>query len=163
MRSSIKFTLPDRVRQGLALVLGGCFVLQQTMQAAQTAASVPLLSGGTYVAGSGSIKSSGNAVTINQSSLRGIIDWSNFSIGPSGTVTFRNGNGATLNRVTGGQMSSILGSLFASGSVYLINPQGVLIWPGAHVNTGGDFTASTLNISSDVFMKGGSLLLQGDS
>jgi filamentous hemagglutinin family protein len=76
-------------------------------------------------------------VTINQSSGRGIIDWNNFSIGYGGVVTFKNGSGATLNRVTGTQMSTILGSLTATGSVYLINPQGVLIGPGAHVNTGG--------------------------
>ncbi len=102
-------------REFLAVLMAGCFLFQQTAQAVDPASVLP--SGGAYVAGTGSIKSSGNAVTINQSSLRGIIDWSTFSIGQGGTVVFRNGSGATLNRVTGSQMSSLFGSLLASGSV----------------------------------------------
>gem|GEM_PF-1261170 len=132
------------------------FFLAQQSPAASNA--VP--AGGNFVAGAGVIAASGNAVTINQSSLRGVINWANFSIGNGGVVRFNNGSGATLNRVTGGNISSILGSLISSGSVYVLNPQGVLIGNGAHIHTGGDFVASTLNVSNTGFMSGGSLLFQ---
>ena len=95
--------------------------------------------------------------------MHGVIDWSNFSIGKGGLVTFNNGAGATLNRVTGGLPSAILGQLLASGSVYILNPQGVLIGHGATVHTGGDFFASTLNLSDSDFLKGGSLVFSGPS
>jgi filamentous hemagglutinin family protein len=38
-----------------------------------------------------------------------------------------NGSGATLSRVIGADRSLILGKLTAPGSVYLINPKGVVI------------------------------------
>jgi large exoprotein involved in heme utilization and adhesion len=78
---------------------------------------------GQYVAGQGAITSSGNSVTVNQSSSHGIVNWQNFSIGQGNSVLFNNGSGATLNRVTGNQLSQIDGSLKATGSVYLINPR----------------------------------------
>jgi large exoprotein involved in heme utilization and adhesion len=92
-------------RQMFAVLLASAFLSQQTLQAAPP----PIMpSGGAFTAGAGSIAKSGNAVVINQASLRGVIDWNSFSIGQGGTVTFKNGSGATLNRVNGGQMSSIL-------------------------------------------------------
>jgi filamentous hemagglutinin family protein len=127
----------------------------------QAASSLP--TGGTFTAGSGNILTSGNALTVNQSSLRSIIDWSSFSIGKGGIVSFNNGAGATLNRVTGGTATAILGQLAASGSVYILNPQGVLIGRGATVRTGGDFLASTLNLSNSAFLNHGSLVFRGSS
>src|SRR5665213_963335 len=70
------------------------------LQSAALAGGLP--SGGHYVAGNG------------------IIDWTNFSIGAKKSVTFDNGSGATLNRVTGGNLSKIAGSLNATGTLYLI-------------------------------------------
>ena len=76
--------------------------------------------GGHFVAGSGSIGTQGLTETITQSSQRGIIDFNSFSIGKSGTVKINNGAGATLDRVTGGgSLSQIMGTLSATGSVYL--------------------------------------------
>jgi filamentous hemagglutinin family protein len=128
-------------------------------------AAGPLPSGGHYVAGSGSISGGGNALTINQtsSSGRGVIDWNSFSIGRGNTVTINNGTGATLNRVTGGNPSLILGALSATGSVYVINPQGILVGPSGVVSTGGRFVASTLDVGNDAFMQGGPLTLTGTS
>lgn len=128
-----------------------------------TRAASNLPSGGAFSAGSGSISATGSSLIINQSSLRGIIDWTNFSLGQGGSVRFNNGAGATLNQVTGGMPSSILGELVASGSVYILNPQGVLIGPGATVHTGGDFLASTLNLSNGAFLNSGPLLFSGSS
>jgi hypothetical protein len=46
----------------------------------------PLPTNGQYVAGQGSITSSGGSVTINQSSSHGIINWQGFSIGQGNSV-----------------------------------------------------------------------------
>jgi filamentous hemagglutinin family protein len=97
-------------------------------------------------------------------STRGVIDWNSFSIGKNNRVTFDNGSGATLNRVTGGSPSAILGSLSATGSVYLINPQGIVVGPSGVVSTGGRFVASTLDVCNCAFMSGSNMLtLSGDS
>ncbi|WP_331457857.1 two-partner secretion domain-containing protein [Burkholderia sp. TSV86] len=120
-----------------------------------------LPAGGAFVSGAGAIFGGGTSLTINQRSARGVIDWRSFSIGSGRSVTINNGAGATLNRVTGGDPSVILGSLKATGSVYLLNPQGVLIGPGGVVSTGGRFVASALNIDKDAFMQGAPLTLSG--
>ncbi len=113
--------------------------------------------GGHYVAGSGSIATSGAAMTITQSSTRGIINWQGFSIGSANKVQFNNGAGATLNQVLGGNLSTIEGELTATGSVYLINPNGVVVGPSGKVITGGSFIGSTLGVPDQQFMQGGAL------
>ncbi|RZF30971.1 filamentous hemagglutinin N-terminal domain-containing protein [Paraburkholderia sp. UYCP14C] len=123
-----------------------------------------LPTGGRYVAGTGTIAGTSNGVVITQpGSTRGVIDWNSFSIGANNSVTFNNGNGATLNRVTGGSPSAILGRLSATGSLYVINPQGVVVGPSGTVTTGGRFVASTLDASDSAFMNGGALVLSGNS
>ncbi len=102
-------------------------------------------------------------LTINQASSHGIINWHSFSIGSANSVQFNNGAGATLNRVTGGNLSRIDGTLNATGSVYLINPQGVVIGPGGKVVTNGSFVASTRDIPNSQFMAGGSMTASGAS
>lgn len=119
--------------------------------------------GGRFVGGTGTIAGNGTSLTINQSSTRGVIDWDSFSIGQGNRVVFDNGNGATLNRVTGGNLSMILGTLSASGSVYLINPQGVVVDSSGKISTGGRFVATTLDTDDTAFMKGGPLTLTGNS
>ncbi|WP_345816581.1 filamentous hemagglutinin N-terminal domain-containing protein [Paraburkholderia sp. PREW-6R] len=122
-----------------------------------------LPAGGHILVGGGTITGNGTTLTINQPSGRGVINWDSFSIGANNHVVFANGNGATLNRVTGGSPSLILGSLTASGSVYLINPQGVLVGPTGVISTGGRFVASTLDADNAAFMSGGPLTLSGSS
>ncbi|MBB5509362.1 filamentous hemagglutinin N-terminal domain-containing protein [Paraburkholderia atlantica] len=120
--------------------------------------------GGRYVAGAGTIAAQGNELVVTQpGSTRGVIDWNRFSIGKGNTVIFNNGDGATLNRVTGGSPSMLLGKLNATGSVYLINPQGVLIGPQGVVTTGGRFVASTLDTDNASFMNGSALTFSGGS
>lgn len=131
--------------------------------AAQPAYAAGLPNGGQFVAGSGSITGTGTSLTINQTSARGVIDWNGFSIGGGNAVTFNNGNGATLNRVTGGNASLISGTLSATGSVYLINPQGIVVGASGVVSTGRRFVASTLDTDNASFMNGASLTLSGKS
>uniref|UniRef100_UPI003741F0E2 two-partner secretion domain-containing protein n=1 Tax=Paraburkholderia kirstenboschensis TaxID=1245436 RepID=UPI003741F0E2 len=52
----------------------------------------------------------------------------------------------------------------ATGSLYLINPQGIVVGPSGVVSTGGRFVASTLDICNDAFINGGdALTLAGKS
>jgi filamentous hemagglutinin family protein len=122
-----------------------------------------LPSAGHFVAGTGTIAGNGTSLTIDQTSPRGVIDWKSFSIGMGNRVTFANGNGATLNRVTGGDLSLILGSLSATGSVYLVNPQGIVVGRSGTIATGGRFVASTLDASDAAFMKASPVTLTGNS
>ena len=133
--------------------------------AAGPALAAPVLpTGGSVVAGSATIGTpSGGTLNIHQSSGKAIIDWSGFSIGSGGTVRFDNGSGATLNRVTGTSVSAVDGVLSASGSVYLINPNGVIIGKSGVVGVGGTFVASTLDVANSNFLNGGDLTFTGAS
>ena len=122
-----------------------------------------LPTGGHYVAGQGAIAAQGSSMTINQSTLRGIINWQGFSIGAANAVRFNNGSGATLNRVTGAQMSQIEGLLSATGSLYLINPNGIVIGKNGQVVTGGGFVGSTRDEPDSAFMAGVTQTLTGSS
>ncbi|WP_171012502.1 MULTISPECIES: YDG domain-containing protein [unclassified Sphingomonas] len=123
----------------------------------------PMPSGGVFTAGSGTIQPGPSTMTITQSSDRGVIDWHDFSIAADHQVSILNGSGATLNRVNGGTLSRIDGMLTATGSVYLMNPHGVVVGPGGQVLTGGSFVASTRAIDGDTFMAGGALTAKGSS
>ncbi|WP_158915792.1 MBG domain-containing protein [Caulobacter sp. S45] len=132
--------------------------------AAGSAWSAPVLpTGGVVTAGSASISSTASTLTVNQTSAKGVISWQGFSIGQGGAVRINNGSGATLNRVTGASVSSIDGLLSATGSVYLINPNGIIIGKTGVVNTGGSFVASTLDVANSSFLAGGPLGFTGSS
>jgi filamentous hemagglutinin family protein len=144
-----------------------CTLLASTLLglAASAAHAAPALpTGGAVVAGKASIGAPSNgALAISQSSKTAIINWNGFSIGQGGTVQINNGAGATLNRVTGASLSSIDGLLSATGSVYLINPNGVIIGKSGVINTGGGFVASTLDPGDSGFLAGGALTFTGAS
>ncbi|MGK2742182.1 beta strand repeat-containing protein [Tepidicaulis sp. LMO-SS28] len=131
--------------------------------AAPALAADALPTGGQFVAGAGAIQSNGVSATITQSSMAGIIDWQGFSIGAGNTVSIQNGAGATLNRVTGTDLSRIDGLLTATGSAFLINPNGIVVGPGGEVVTGGSFVASTRDIANEDFMDGGAMRFAGAS
>ena len=127
-------------------------------------AQVALPSAGQVVGGEATIRPvGGDQLVIDQSTNRAVIDWQSFSIGAGGTVQFNNGAGATLNRVIGGDPSAIAGTLRATGSLYLVNPAGVLVDASGRVLTGGSFVASTLPLSADGFMAGATATFRGAS
>lgn len=107
------------------------------------------------VHGQANVNAAGQTMTINQASQQAIINWNGFSISSGELVRFlQPGQLATiLNRVTGAEASVINGILEGNGQIYLINPNGVLIGPGATVNA-GSFLASTLNVTDDDFLAG---------
>jgi filamentous hemagglutinin family protein len=111
--------------------------------------------GGSVSYGSATITGSGSpSVTINQLSNTAVINWNSFSINSGELTTFvqPSASSAVLNRVTGGGLSTINGTLNANGQVFLINGNGILVGRSGLVNTAG-FTASTLNISDSDFAK----------
>tara|TARA_R110002072_G_scaffold136124_2_gene278206 strand:+ start:186307 stop:198270 length:11964 start_codon:yes stop_codon:yes gene_type:complete len=113
--------------------------------------------------GNVSIDVQGQHMAIQQDSQYGIVNWDSFSIGAGYHVDFDNGSGATLNRVTGIDVSSIYGELTASGSVFLLNSNGIVIGEGGRVLTGGHFIGSTLDITDTDFLDGGGFTLSGES
>lgn len=100
---------------------------------------------------------------IDQTSASGIINWGGFSIADGHSVTFDNGAGATLNRVTGTGQSLINGQLTATGSLFLINQNGVVFGETGQVIVGQDFVASSLDVFDSDFLNGGDLDFSGAS
>ncbi len=96
-----------------------------------------LPSGGDFTADNGTISASGSRMDISQTTESGIINWSDFSAGSGNRVHFDNANSSTLNLVTGNVPSRINGNVTATGSVFLINPPGVVVGNGGMVATGG--------------------------
>ena len=81
---------------------------------------------------------------------RGYINWGDFNIqnGQTGNFHFNNGNGVILNRVTGGNATSIYGLLQSNGNVYVINPNGLTIGSTGVVNARG-FVGTTFNLDDN--------------
>ncbi|WP_174297129.1 two-partner secretion domain-containing protein [Sphingomonas bacterium] len=153
---------PHRLASRGALLLACAASALAAPVAAQTAPVLP--DGGRVAAGDVTIGPvSRGSLSISQSSPTGIVDWNGFSIGAGGTVRFENGQGATLNRVDGAQASRLDGSLLASGSVYLINPNGVIVGRTGVVQVGGSFVATTLAITDAEFQAGGDRTFSGPS
>lgn len=106
-------------------------------------------------------------LTIDQATLRGIIDWRSFDIGSNAEVLFRHQMGSqssTLNRIYDARPSVIQGRLSstgpvvngqatAGGQIILVNQNGIMFGAGAQVNT-QSLIASTLNISNQRFLSG---------
>jgi filamentous hemagglutinin family protein len=105
-------------------------------------------------AGAASFSTAGNALTVTNAPGT-IINWQSFSIGAGEITRFQQQSAlsAVLNRVTGANPSSLLGTLSSNGRVFLVNPHGILVGQGAVIETAG-FIASTLNIRDEDFLAG---------
>lgn len=148
------------VRRSLFSTASIAIIAAMTISPQAFAQTLP--SGGEVARGQATISQSGGGMLISQTSRNAVINWSDFSIGAGGDVRFDNGSGATLNRVTGGFTSSIDGGLSATGSLYLINRNGVIVGAKGVINAAG-FAATTLDVQDDAFMAGGALRFVGDS
>lgn len=116
------------------------------------------------ISGNGTFTTNGNAMTIDLTSDRTIVEWNSFSIDSGQSVRF-NQNAATsavLNRVTGSECSQIDGMLGSNGGVYLINPQGVIIGSSGDIAT-ASFLASTLDVPNSEFLAGTDMTFSGSS
>ncbi|SEL78378.1 filamentous hemagglutinin N-terminal domain-containing protein [Halomonas daqiaonensis] len=138
--SGVRFTLKPLIASMLLAVTGNAWAL-------------PV--GGEVSAGSATIGGDATVMEIKQSTQNAAINWQAFDIASGETVNFAqpNSSAVALNRVLGSDPSAIMGTLTANGSVFLINPNGVLFGQNASVNVGG-LVASTLAISDSDFMAG---------
>ncbi|MEY4588606.1 MAG: hypothetical protein RL497_682, partial [Pseudomonadota bacterium] len=95
----------------------------------------------------------GNTLTVNQSADKVILNWDSFNIGENNAVHFQQvTNGIALNRILDQAPSSILGSLTATGSIYLLNPNGVLFGQHSQVHV-GNLLVATQEVDSERFLK----------
>ena len=141
-------------RRGIAGAVAAALIAALPAHAAAPAPNA-LPTGGQVVSGQAVIAQSGSHMTVNQTTNQAILNWGTFNIGANAAVAFNqpSSSAVALNRVTGSDPSAIYGSLSANGQVFLINPNGVLFAPGAHVDVGG-LVASTLNIRNQDFLAG---------
>lgn len=63
-----------------------CMACALSLAPSASRAGQALPNGGQYVAGQGTIAGSGNALTVNQSTSHGIINWQSFSIGAGNSM-----------------------------------------------------------------------------
>jgi filamentous hemagglutinin family protein len=132
-------------------------VAGMALVAAQTAHANP--DGGRVVAGQAVINGQGTGrMRIDQTSDRVVINWDDFSIDLGEGVEFRqpNARSVALNRVTGPEISRIMGDLTANGQIYIINGNGIVFGKDARVDVAG-LIATTADIGNDAFMMGGTL------
>jgi filamentous hemagglutinin family protein len=124
----------------LASVILGAFSYQAVQ--AQTAV---LPQGGNVASGQATINTRGNQMNITNTP-GAVINWNSFNIGSGAGVNFQqqNANSSVMNRVTGGNISTIHGNLTSNGRVILVNPAGLVIGAGAVVDTAG-FVGSAMN------------------
>lgn len=82
-----------------------------------------------------------------------IINWEAFNIAQGEALHFDTTNAALLNRVTGAQMSELLGQMTQVGGnfLYLVNPNGIHIGGTASFDV-SNLTLSTLNVASEDFL-----------
>ncbi|HEY8609142.1 MAG TPA: filamentous hemagglutinin N-terminal domain-containing protein [Noviherbaspirillum sp.] len=131
-------------RRLLPLLVAGCF--------GPAAWANP--QGAQVVAGQASFSQQGAVLSVTNSP-GAIINWQSFSIGAGETTRFiqQNAASAVLNRITGQDPTTILGTLQSNGRVFLVNPNGILFGQGARIDVNG-LVASTLNISNEDFLAG---------
>lgn len=116
------------------------------------------------VAGQAEVERLGSTLTIHQATDRAIIHWQDFSIQQGELTKFLqpSSSSATLNRVVGGNLSQIYGTLEANGTIVLVNPSGITVGPSGVIDV-GTFMGSTLDVSNDQFLQGTDLDFVGTS
>ena len=124
-----------------------------TMSAFSMSGVEALPVGGKVRSGEAEISKREHTLVIDQHTHNVALDWTTFCIDRGESVVFnQRPTDIALNRVTGNSVSEIYGNLKADGTVFLINPQGILFGEGAQIDT-GSLVASTAQVS-DRFMTG---------
>lgn len=111
--------------------------------------------GATVVHGSAQFAMPGANTLEITNSANAIINWQSFGIGQGEITRFiqPSADSAVLNRVTGANVSELLGNLSSNGRVFLINPHGIVVGENAVIDVAG-FVASTLNLGDEDFLNG---------
>lgn len=140
-KQQFNLTQQARLRVLLSAIICGAF---------NHAQALPM--GEQVQAGNASFVRDAQSLNINQTSQQAIVNWQSFGIAANEAVRLYQPNqGSALFRVIGSDPSQIFGSLSATGSLFLINPNGVLFAPGAQVNV-GSLLATTMQIGDQDFL-----------
>jgi filamentous hemagglutinin family protein len=126
---------------GKAALVSSALLLVLGAQAAGTGFNV--------VDGSATLATSGATTTITQTSHGVRIDWQTLGVAAGEILKFvqPSASAVALNVIKGGVATEILGQLQATGNVFILNPNGVLVKAGAQVSVGG-FLGSTNDLVS---------------
>lgn len=116
----------------------------------------------TVTAGSATITQTLGKTVIDQTSNRAAIDWKQFGVraGEALQINQPTSGSVSLQRVTGGEISRIDGTLSSNGQVWLSNPNGVIVGQGGAVNVGG-LLATTGRVDVDRLMARGEAAISG--
>jgi filamentous hemagglutinin family protein len=138
----------QRRRRARAMVL--CAIAPIAAALAPTAGAAVQLSG--VASGTATVSQKGSVTTIKTSN-NAILNFSQFNIAAGSTVDFLQPSVASrvLDQINSASPSRINGSLLSNGSVYLINPAGVIFGPGSVVNV-NDFYVAGSHMSNQDFL-----------
>ncbi len=147
--------LPSHPAEPVPPTPAGRFRLRPTCLAAWLLAAAPMAQslpqGAVPNGGQATVRqTSPTELLIQQSTARAGLDWTSFSIAAGERVQVQQPNAASvlLNRVLGANPSAIHGALSSNGSVWLINPRGIVFGAQSRVDV-GSLVASTLALSAD--------------
>nr|NJM04440.1 filamentous hemagglutinin N-terminal domain-containing protein [Desulfobacula sp.] len=91
---------------------------------------------------------------VRQTEPKVVIEWQSFDIGSNAHTHFEQvQDGIALNRIFSSDPSRIFGKLTATGSIYLVNQNGILFGENSRVNL-NSLVASSLNIKDEDFQNG---------
>ncbi|MGJ7503476.1 beta strand repeat-containing protein [Variovorax sp. ZT5P49] len=114
-----------------------------------------LPTGWSVTSGNVSFTQNGTTLNILQGTPQALVNFATFNVGANALVDIRQpgSTSALLARTVGGDPSLIYGQIKANGALWLINPAGIMVGPGARIDV-GSFIASTLNVSDSDFLAG---------
>ncbi|WP_420422484.1 filamentous hemagglutinin N-terminal domain-containing protein [Simkania sp.] len=119
--------------------------------------------GGEVIVGQATISKGGQNTEIVAKSDKTVLHWKDFSIAKDEQVNFQlpSASSAALNRVVGQHISKIDGKLISNGSVYLLNPNGLLVGKEGSIDT-LSFIGSTFDVLNSDFLNGENFRFFGD-
>ena len=143
------------MRQTLSIVLALGMLVGPSM--AETMAPVSVVGNATF-------KQEGQNWTVTTATDKTVINWSSFGVAEGARVHFQQPGVASsvLNRALGSSVSRINGLLSSNGSVYLFNPNGIVIGSAGVIRV-ADFVGTTLRITDSDFLAGKDINFKGES
>ena len=153
-RRSARRTPPAPAPRATAPTLSPVGVAACLLLAAPAGFATP--QGAVLVSGQATVRQTApGQMDIQQTTPRAQLDWTSFSIaaGERVNVVQPDRSSVLLNRVLGDNPSLIYGSLSSNGSVWLINPRGIVFGAGSRVDV-GSLVASTLELSQQDLASG---------
>ena len=115
-------------------------------------AALALPTGWQVVEGSVSFDQQGDVLNITSTTNTAVINYITFNVGSGETINFimPNAGASILNRVIGGNISNIAGSINANGRLGIVNTAGIQVANTAQIQAAA-LLATTLNISNQDF------------